>query len=143
MCPPPLSTRRHIDVGRLTRIVNGFSTFTVAGLRAPEDRRLLDSTARQALRVLFSTRGSYVQTLLVEELAAAVDVLSREALNELARRLLGSVAAVTEQRAREALGPLRPLVIPLPTPFELLSRCSKSDCLCAGFLAIGLCFLSQ
>lgn len=94
----------------------------MAGLSAPEDRRLLDSTARDALRVLFSTRGSYVQTLLVEELAAAVDVLSREALNELARRLLGSVAAVTEQRAREALGPLRPLVIPLPTPFEVLSR---------------------
>ncbi len=115
--------RRHIDIARLTRIVNGFSTFTVAGLTSAEDQRMLDTTSKDALRVLFSTRGSYVQSLLVEELVSAVDVLSREALSEVTRRVMGSVAAATERRAREALGPLRPLVIPLPTPFEVLSRC--------------------
>lgn len=93
---------------------------------------MLDTTSKDALRVLFSTRGSFVQSLLVEELVSAVDVLSREALNEVTRRVMGSVAAATERRAREALGPLRAFVIPLPTPFEVISRCGVAGCMCAG-----------
>jgi hypothetical protein len=37
----------------------------------------------EALKVVFSPQGSYAQELVVEEMVAAVDALSKEALGEL------------------------------------------------------------
>ena len=58
----------------------------------------------------------------MDELVAAIDALSREAASELLRRVLGSTPAVVALSGLEALGPLRPLLLPLPTPLEVLTR---------------------
>lgn len=73
-------------------------------------------------QVIFSTRGSYVQELLVDELVAATDALSREAVSELLRLVLGSAPAALTLNTLQALGPLRTFVAPLPTPIEIMSR---------------------
>ncbi|KAG2445378.1 hypothetical protein HYH02_008842, partial [Chlamydomonas schloesseri] len=66
--------------------------------------------------------GSYVSELLVEELVAAVDALSRDSLSALVRTLLASGPAAASLRGVEALGPLRAVLLPLPTPVEVLAR---------------------
>lgn len=81
-------------------------------------------------QVIFSSRGSYVQTLLVEELVAATDALSREAASEALRLLLGSPPAALALNTLRALGPLRTFVVPLPTPIEIMSRRGAGCCLC-------------
>lgn len=80
--------KNRLDIGRLRRMTEGFSSFTVAGMqeqrpmatasgRAPgygttvsgpgsasaatATRPILDDTAKDALRVVFSRDGSYVQ----------------------------------------------------------------------------------
>ncbi len=58
----------------------------------------------------------------MDELVAAVDALSRDAAQQLLRTLLTSSPAAAAFSRLEALGPLRPLLLPLPTPLELLSR---------------------
>lgn len=58
--------------------------------RVRRRRRLLgqsqmDPSVKDALKIVFSRQGTYVQELLVEELVAAIDALSREAVSELVR----------------------------------------------------------
>ena len=53
---------------------------------------------------------------------AAVDSLQRFAVSEGLSAVLGSLPATLSRSAISALGPWRPLLLPLPTPFELLSR---------------------
>ena len=62
-----------------------------------------------------------LQELLVNELVAAVDALSREAASSLVRALLASAPLAVLQAA---LGPLR-TVLPLPTPAEALGRVGR------------------
>jgi aarF domain-containing kinase len=57
---------------------------------------------------------SALQELLVDEMAAVVDAMSREALGEALRMTLSNTVAVSALRSIEALGPLRGLVLPLP-----------------------------
>jgi aarF domain-containing kinase len=82
----------------------------------------LSPAAKDALLAVFSRRGSYVQELLVEELVAAVDALSREALSETLRLVLGSAPVALAMSSLEAAGPLRPLLLPFTGPLELLAR---------------------
>ena len=58
----------------------------------------------------------------MDEMVAAVDALSREALSRLVTSLLGSVPALAVGTTMSALGPLRGLLLPVPTPFEILTR---------------------
>ncbi len=58
----------------------------------------------------------------MEELVAAVDSLQRYAVSEGLAAVLGSVPAALSRSAIGALGPWRPLLLPLPTPLELLTR---------------------
>ncbi len=62
------------------------------------------------------------QEVLVEELVAAVDSLQRYAVSEGLSAVLDSLPATISRSAISALGPWRPLLLPLPTPLELLSR---------------------
>lgn len=62
------------------------------------------------------------QEVLVEEAVAAVDALSREAVSALLGAALGSAPALVARGALDALGPLRGVVLPVPTPVEVLSR---------------------
>ena len=54
----------------------------------------------------------------MDEMVAAVDALSREALSRLVTSLLGSLPALAVGTTMSALGPLRGLLLPVPTPFE-------------------------
>lgn len=82
----------------------------------------LSPAAKDALLAVFSRKGSYVQTLLVEELVAAVDALSREALSETLRLVLCQPAVALAMSSLEAAGPLRPLLLPFTGPLELMAR---------------------
>eukprot|EP00200_Dunaliella_tertiolecta_P007083 CAMPEP_0202368102 /NCGR_PEP_ID=MMETSP1127-20130417/294_1 /ASSEMBLY_ACC=CAM_ASM_000462 /TAXON_ID=3047 /ORGANISM="Dunaliella tertiolecta, Strain CCMP1320" /LENGTH=1245 /DNA_ID=CAMNT_0048963455 /DNA_START=1 /DNA_END=3738 /DNA_ORIENTATION=+ len=80
----------------------------------------IDPALREALLVVFSRKGSYIQELLVDELVAAADALSREASSALLRSLLASFPLAAAQTALNGLGPMRPLLVPLPTPVDVL-----------------------
>lgn len=82
----------------------------------------LSPAAKDALLAVFSRKGSYVQELLVEELVAAVDALSREALSDTLRLVLGSAPVALAMSSLEAAGPLRPLLLPFTGPLELMAR---------------------
>lgn len=58
----------------------------------------------------------------MDELVAAVDTLQRYAVSGALQRLLGSLPAALASSAVRSLGPWRPLLLPLPTPLELLDR---------------------
>ena len=62
------------------------------------------------------------QEVLVEEAVAALDAYGRGALSDSSQAVLGSSAAGLAQAGLQALGPLRPLLLPFPTPLEILSR---------------------
>lgn len=64
-----------------------------------------------------------LQEVVVEEAVAAVDAWGREALSELCARILGAPATAVALAGLRAMGPFRPLLLPLPTPIELLTRC--------------------
>jgi aarF domain-containing kinase len=113
--PTPVAARRQLPAAAAAA-----PTSSSSGTNPSRER--LSPAAKEALLLVFAPQGSYMQELLVEELVAAVDALSREAASELLRRVLGSAPAVVALSSIEALGPLRPLVLPVPTPLELLSK---------------------
>lgn len=62
------------------------------------------------------------QELLVDELVAGADAVAREGISELCRTVLGTPPALATFGTLQALGPLRILLAPFPTPFEVLYR---------------------
>jgi aarF domain-containing kinase len=71
------------------------------------------------------------QELMVDEMVAAVDAMSREALGEALRLTLASSAAVTALRSVEALGPLRGMLFPMPLPLNFLATMNNRIALTA------------
>jgi aarF domain-containing kinase len=59
--------------------------------------------------------------IMVDEAVAAIDAMSREAMGEALRIIVGGTSALAAARGAEALGPLRSLLMPLPLPTALLS----------------------
>lgn len=121
--------KNHLDIDRIERVTKALREFTVSGLpiaeRIPSGEQaapVINATIREALEVLFSPRGSYIQNLLVEEMVAATDALSREGLSRIANAYLASIPTVVSLRALEALGPLRSVVFPFLTPPEVVER---------------------
>lgn len=135
--------KKRMNVERFRTLTTAVREFTVDGLRMDDfmqeqglrPRRsaqtsivqrnkapVVDATMRDALQVLFSPRGSYLQELLVDELVAAVDAMSREALSQVFAMYLGSLPATATFRAVEALGPFRTFLFPFLTPAELVAR---------------------
>ncbi|KAK9843545.1 hypothetical protein WJX81_008125 [Elliptochloris bilobata] len=107
--------KARLSISRLQRLTRGFSTFSVAGLQPTDGSSGSPGLGSQPL-------GSYLQEVLVNELVAAVSSLQRLALSNFARRVLGSAPAALASGAVAALGPWRRLLLPLPTPLELLSQ---------------------
>jgi aarF domain-containing kinase len=68
-----------------------------------QEQPSVDETTKDVLRVVFSRRGSYVQTILVDELVASVDALSREALSQVFQRILGSLPALVSDGMGECM----------------------------------------
>ena len=120
--------KKRLDIDRIERVTKALREFTVAGLpgsqpAAPDaNGPVINATIREALEVLFSPKGSYIQDLLVEEMVAATDALSREALSRLAGAYMGSIPATLSLRTLEALGPFRTVLFPFLTPTEIVER---------------------
>lgn len=134
----------HISLERLERLVQGASAFTVDGLQglqghqaapalaghsaagvpapaaraASAPRPLIDSTAKEILEAVFSTRpgGTYVQQLLVEEAVSTVDAAGRQLAAVLLGPALGNIAAA------QSRGQLGGGAQPSPA-LALLNRC--------------------
>lgn len=104
--------------------MNSFSPMVVTHL---DERYSLDAFS-SALRydqpssptASFAHHVVVPQELIVEEMVAAVDAMSREALGEALKLVLSSAGAVTALRSVEALGPLRSMLMPLPLPMDML-----------------------
>jgi aarF domain-containing kinase len=125
----------HIDMNRLEKLATGFFDYTVEGIPSSKSKRsdveggvakanepILTPAAKDALKVVFSTEKSYVQELFVEEAAAAADAAARAFASTAVQALLRSPAAAVSMGMIEALGPWRPLVLPLMTPLEIAQR---------------------
>lgn len=69
------------------------------------------------------------QELLVDELVAGADAVGREAVSEVTRAILGTPPALATFGTLQALGPLRLLLVPFLTPFEVLYRCLLTSAL--------------
>ena len=83
----------------------------------------LDKNLVMALQSVFNTSGqSYVQELLVEELAATLDSLSRGAAVTLLQRSLSSSLSTATLSLLNSLGPLRRMLFPFPLPVEIISQ---------------------
>ncbi|KAG2454550.1 hypothetical protein HYH02_000395 [Chlamydomonas schloesseri] len=150
--------KNRIDVERLSRMVSAFGSFTTASNTAAQaagptfgeaaerayaervkgqlaasspDAPVVNEATREVLKVVFAKDGSYAQELIVEEMVAAVDAMSREALGEALRLVMSSAGAVTALRSVEALGPLRSMLMPLPLPLEVLSAMAPNVTLTA------------
>lgn len=106
--------RKRIDVERLQRLLSAIGAFNTSpdgpdgsraagptfaaamqqerpkgrplrGLLSGDDQPVLSAPIIETLKVVFSPDGSYAQELLVDEMAAAVDAMSKEALGETVR----------------------------------------------------------
>jgi aarF domain-containing kinase len=83
----------------------------------------LDKNMVLALQSVFNTSGqSYVQELLVEELAATLDSLSRGAAVTLLQRSLSSSLSTATLSLIDSLGPFRRMLFPFPLPVEIISH---------------------
>ncbi|CAM9495053.1 unnamed protein product [Pylaiella littoralis] len=83
-----------------------------------------DPVARDALKLLFSKEGNYVQELVVEELVRMTDALSREANLQIIQALRTlTEAPLSPARIARALAeaPMNPLLAPLQIPIKAQS----------------------
>ncbi|KAL6750719.1 ABC1 family-domain-containing protein [Haematococcus lacustris] len=98
-------------------------TATASQLQSPASNQqpIIHPQALEALSIVFSKRGSYVQELLVAEAVAAVDALSKEASAQLLRAFLRSgPAMITRQTEALLLSPLLALGSRLGSPSNTL-----------------------
>ncbi|KAJ9520008.1 hypothetical protein QJQ45_029954 [Haematococcus lacustris] len=98
-------------------------TATPSQLQSPASNQqpIIHPQALEALSIVFSKRGSYVQELLVAEAVAAVDALSKEASAQLLRAFLRSgPAMITRQTEALLLSPLLALGSRLGSPSNTL-----------------------
>ncbi|KAL0055837.1 hypothetical protein WJX82_004897 [Trebouxia sp. C0006] len=115
--------KARLDITRLQRLSSGFGSFTTSGIRSASPALTapaLDDTSREVLKIVFNRNGSYLQELLVDELVAGADAIGREAVSEVCRVILGTPPALATFGTLQALGPLRLVLAPFPTPFEVL-----------------------
>eukprot|EP01026_Neomeris_dumetosa_P041066 TRINITY_DN33986_c0_g1_i11.p1 TRINITY_DN33986_c0_g1~~TRINITY_DN33986_c0_g1_i11.p1 ORF type:complete len:932 (+),score=126.14 TRINITY_DN33986_c0_g1_i11:322-2796(+) len=118
--------KKTIDVNRVRKLLDGIRDYKTDALTNTVTETMtmapvIDPTLKQTIRVVFTTEGSYVQKLFVNEMVLAVDALSRGAMSELLRAM---VVAAPGTIALQSLGPLRMVVFPFPTFVEVVSRLS-------------------
>jgi aarF domain-containing kinase len=138
--------KARVDADRLATLADAFAQFTTAGvpggggsggggMGAPSRQQqqqaagngtntgTLPAALKDALVLAFSSRGTPLQDLLADELAAAADALSRGALGGAIEATLGSAPALAAASALRAVPDgVRRALLPAPTPLELLAR---------------------
>ncbi|GMH32658.1 hypothetical protein BSKO_00492 [Bryopsis sp. KO-2023] len=82
------TSSRYVDDGTGTNT----DCVSIKGENPPKGG-VLDETLKEAVKVVFSTRGSYAQQILVDELVTAVEGMSPNALGEATRMIFASIAA--------------------------------------------------
>lgn len=129
-------SKERMDMERFRTLFDSLQSFTTDGLTvggegataapalaATDADSGLDKNTLLALQSILDTRGSsYIQELLVAELAATLDSLSRGAAVSLLQRALQSSLTTATLGLLNGLGPLRRIVFPLPLPAEVISR---------------------
>ncbi|KAG0584530.1 hypothetical protein KC19_3G215800 [Ceratodon purpureus] len=81
--------KSQLDATRVEEIISGFQNFrelmvpATGGEGPPPKLEPIDPATKEALLLLFSPEGSFVQDLLLTELVRTVDALSRQAIAEL------------------------------------------------------------
>mmetsp|Transcript_30647 Transcript_30647/g.99664 ORF Transcript_30647/g.99664 Transcript_30647/m.99664 type:complete len:823 (-) Transcript_30647:51-2519(-) len=138
-----------LNARRLVRLGRAFQDYNASTMRAPPSQTSTDSprstatvpaasetspspasssslsidpTQREVLMIIFSEKGNYLQSVVIRETARAIDALSRDAFMRFVQSTGGRLAleAASRQRAAAAaLGPLRPVLLPLPLPGEI------------------------
>ncbi|BBN18853.1 aarF domain-containing kinase [Marchantia polymorpha subsp. ruderalis] len=110
--------KKQLDVGRVEEIVGGFQSFreVMAPAGPKQTQSSIDPSTKEALKLIFAPEGSYIQELLLTELARSVDALSREALAEL-WRLIGSTLRIPGLPVPASLSAPRSWPLPVPGLF--------------------------
>lgn len=128
--------KERMDMERFRTLFDSLQSFSTDGLTgaggavaAPvlaaggDGQGALDKNTLLALQSILNTDGkSYIQELLVEELAATLDSLSRGAAVSLLQRALQSSLTTATLGLLNGLGPLRRVLFPLPLPAEVIAR---------------------
>jgi aarF domain-containing kinase len=132
--------RKRMDMERFKTLFESLQNFTTDGLtngnsngqkQLPEPSRngldrgepILDKNTVLALQSILSVSGtSYIQELLVQELAATVESVSRGAAVAMLQSALQSSLTSGTLSLLERLGPLRPIVFPFPLPAEIIAQ---------------------
>jgi hypothetical protein len=129
---------KRMNLSRFRTLFDSLQSFTTDGLtKAPakpaassrtgtsESLSLhspLDQNTLLALQSVFNAQGtSYIQQLLVTELAATLESLSRGAAVSLLQSALRSSLTNGTLALIDRLGPLRRLVLPFPVPAEIIT----------------------
>ncbi|CAG9463928.1 unnamed protein product [Pedinophyceae sp. YPF-701] len=127
-----------MDLRKLETMAQGMKRFSTAPVaartdapdaapRLAEPKPALDPAVKDALRMIFSEEGAHVQELLVDELVASVDALSREAMGELVRIVVGSAGVTTALNEMEAFGPMTPIMVrPMGISLEMMAAAAPS-----------------
>lgn len=120
--PAPPAAPQRAPLGGLPA-PQGAPAMAGANAMMPQPGAGLDKNTVFALQSVFNTSGnSYLQELLVEELAATLDSLSRGAAVTLLQRSLGSSVSTATLSLVNSLGPLRRMLLPFPLPIEIISH---------------------
>eukprot|EP00892_Ulva_mutabilis_P008423 jgi/Ulvmu1/5953/UM026_0075.1 len=129
--------KERMDMERFRTLFDSLQSFSTDGLTAGgpaggaaapvlaagEESGGLDKNTLLALQSIFDTKGtSYIQELLVAELAATLESLSRSAAVTLLQRALQSSVTTGTLGLLNGLGPLRRVLFPLPLPAEVIAR---------------------
>jgi len=123
-----LTPQGQLNVESMLRLTRNFQRFTAStqGLGGAESEPGAEARAvdRELLSIVFSEEPNYLQEILLEGAAKSSDAVSREAFGRVLQAAsAGPLAAVLERQrsVAQALGPLRPFLLPFPLPGELLS----------------------
>jgi len=119
-----------LDMRRLQKFAEGFGSYSMAtdsGVRGSSRQRRaiprLDPAVKDAIQLVFSEEDSYVQELLVDELVAAIDALSRDAASEVLRLMIGGAGVTNALAEAKAFGPMTPMMLqPVQYPLDFLTR---------------------
>eukprot|EP00854_Cymbomonas_tetramitiformis_P007229 gene7229-8611_t len=135
-----LSAEQQLNVKRLRRLSGAFKSFndSVAPKKAAADGSgapdalavtsgadgapKVQGATQEVLDVLLAPKGSFLQELLVAELARMTDVLARDSITRAFESPLGRATDTIFAQQRDLvamLGPLRPFLLPVPLPGEI------------------------
>eukprot|EP00286_Rhodomonas_abbreviata_P019417 CAMPEP_0181298536 /NCGR_PEP_ID=MMETSP1101-20121128/5836_1 /TAXON_ID=46948 /ORGANISM="Rhodomonas abbreviata, Strain Caron Lab Isolate" /LENGTH=964 /DNA_ID=CAMNT_0023403567 /DNA_START=29 /DNA_END=2920 /DNA_ORIENTATION=+ len=115
--------QERLNVERLQELTEGFQTYTVS-TSSTSNSVGMEVAADQAVELLLSPEGNFIQQVILEEVAAVLDAAGRQAITQATRNPLGQAAIELFKQQHEASqqipGPLRTALGPLLLPGELI-----------------------